>query len=178
MKDIYSKAKQIRIFISDVDGVLTDGKLYIGRAGLEQKSFHIKDGYGLRLLQQNGIQVVLLSGRHSEATATRARELGIEEVNQGIKDKLSFYERLLREKGLRHEQAAYMGDDLMDIPVLLQVGLAATVADGAKEVKEVVDYIAVRKGGEGAVREMSELILMAQGRWNGILRDLGINSIG
>ncbi len=178
MKDLYNKAKQIRLFISDVDGVLTDGKLYIGSAGDEKKSFHIQDGYGLRLLQTNGLQIALLSGRYSEATATRARELGIEEVNQGVKDKLPFYEKLLQDKGLRPEHVAYMGDDLMDIPVLLQVGLSATVADGVKEAKKVVDFITVRKGGEGAVRELAELILRAQGRWHTILKDLGIDPVG
>jgi len=174
MNDFNKKAQQIRLFISDVDGVLTDGKLYIGGPGVEQKCFHIRDGYGLKLLQQKGIQVVLLSGRYSEATASRARELGIIDVNQGIEDKLSFYQQLLQDKGLKHEHVVYIGDDLMDIPVLLRVGLSATVADGAREAKKVVDYVTRRKGGDGAIREMAELILMAQGKWDGIIKDLGI----
>ena len=174
MKRMDEKLKCIRLLILDVDGVLTDGGILINGNGEESKRFHVRDGYGLKLLQRVGISIVLLSGRPSTATSLRAAELGIEEVHQGIHDKLSFYENLLEEKGLKDEQVAFMGDDWIDVPLLLRTGVSATVADAVEEAKDAADYVTERKGGEGAVREFIELILRKQDGWNEIRKSLGL----
>jgi 3-deoxy-D-manno-octulosonate 8-phosphate phosphatase (KDO 8-P phosphatase) len=156
---------KIKLLILDVDGVLTNGIVFLNETGTESKAFHLRDGHGIKLLQKCGIGIVLLSGRYSEATLRRAEELGIKEVYQGIVDKLPLYEKVLRDKGLEDDEVAYMGDDLMDLPLLRRAGFGATVADGIEEAKEVAEYVATKKGGEGAVREVIELILKSQGKW-------------
>jgi 3-deoxy-D-manno-octulosonate 8-phosphate phosphatase (KDO 8-P phosphatase) len=158
--------EKIKLFIVDVDGVLTNGTVLISATGEEFKAFNLRDGHGLKLLQRSGIAIVLLSGRHSEATWRRATELGIEDVYQGVTNKLPLYEKLLSEKGLTDDEVACMGDDLMDLPLLRRAGFAATVADGIEEAKEIAHYVTTRKGGEGAVREVIELILRSQGKWD------------
>jgi 3-deoxy-D-manno-octulosonate 8-phosphate phosphatase (KDO 8-P phosphatase) len=156
---------KIKLLILDVDGVLTNGVVFISATGEESKAFHLRDGHGLKLLQKSGIGIVLLSGRFSEATSRRAAELGIGELYQGITDKLPFYEKLLSERGFKDDQVAYMGDDLMDLPLLRRAGFAATVPDGIQEAREIAHYVTTRKGGQGAVREVIELILKSQGKW-------------
>ena len=165
MKEQIHSLDKIKLLILDVDGVLTNGVVYISSRGEELKAFHLRDGQGLKLLQRAGIGIVLLSGRFSEATARRAEELGIGEVYHGIIGKLPLYERILCEKGLGDEEVAYVGDDLMDLPILRRAGFSATIADGIEEAKDIAHYVTYRKGGEGAVREVVELILRSQGKW-------------
>jgi 3-deoxy-D-manno-octulosonate 8-phosphate phosphatase (KDO 8-P phosphatase) len=157
--------KAIELLVLDVDGVLTDGRVFIHSDGGESKGFNILDGHGIRMWQRAGLKVALLSGRASEATTRRARELEIAYVLQDCKFKLPALEQLLVELGLSLEQAAYVGDDLMDLPIVRRVGLGVAVANAVDELKEQADYVTVRRGGEGAVREVIEYILKGSGRW-------------
>jgi 3-deoxy-D-manno-octulosonate 8-phosphate phosphatase (KDO 8-P phosphatase) len=159
-----ARASRIRLLLLDVDGVLTDGAITYTAEGVEIKSFHIQDGLGLRLLQKGGVEAGLITARHSEMVRRRAAELSLAHVYQGVENKLEVYKRLLTEQGLQPEETAYMGDDWLDLPLLTRVGLAVTVADAAPEVKEIVHYITRRGGGRGAVREVCDLILEAQGK--------------
>jgi len=156
---------EIKILILDVDGVLTDGRISINDRGEETKSFNVKDGYGIRLLLDAGIDVAIITGRQSKSVEHRARDLGINRIYQGIADKKSICIRLLEEKQLTKDQACFIGDDLPDIPILKIVGLPVAVADAVKEVRETARYITEKNGGNGAVREVCELILKAQGAW-------------
>ena len=163
------KAAKIKLLILDVDGVMTDGTIWIDDQGREQKGFHVKDGFGLRSLMNNGIEVAIITGRQSEVVAHRARELGIQEIYQKVPDKrVPFYE-ILGKKGLSEDQACYIGDDLPDLLLLRKVGLSITVADGAEELKEYVDLVTKKKGGHGAVREVCEFILKAQKKWTDVV---------
>ncbi len=159
------KIKPIKLLILDVDGVLTDGKILYNDRGEEIKAFDVKDGHGIKLLMRSGIEVVLITGRESEVVLHRARDLGIEQVHQKVKNKIEVYEKILEEKKLNDRNVGFIGDDLIDMPVLRRVGFSATVLDAIQEVKEVADYTASRKGGEGAVREICELLLKAQNKW-------------
>jgi 3-deoxy-D-manno-octulosonate 8-phosphate phosphatase (KDO 8-P phosphatase) len=159
------RLEKIRLLLLDVDGVLTDGRIIFDNNGIETKAFDVKDGHGLKLLQRVGIRVGLITGRQSEVTRHRARELAIDIVHQGAKDKLLPYRQILAEMGLVDEQVAYVGDDVIDLPVLRRVGFAATVADACEEVKPYVHYVARLPGGRGAVREICDLILKGSGRW-------------
>jgi 3-deoxy-D-manno-octulosonate 8-phosphate phosphatase (KDO 8-P phosphatase) len=159
------RLEKIRLLLLDVDGVLTDGRIIFDNNGIETKAFDVKDGHGLKLLQRVGIRVGLITGRQSEVTRHRARELAIDIVHQGAKDKLLPYRQILTEMGLVDEQVAYVGDDVIDLPVLRRVGFAATVADACEEVKPYVHYVARQPGGRGAVREICDLILKGSGRW-------------
>lgn len=160
-----AKIREVRLLILDVDGVLTDGVIIIDDAGQESKHFDVRDGHGLKMLMRQGVDVALLTGRRSTVVEHRARELGIAEVHQGVLRKLEVLDEILHRRGLPAAAVAYVGDDLVDIPVLRRVGFAATVADAVAEVKEFVDYITVRPGGRGAVRELCELILKTQDKW-------------
>lgn len=157
--------KAIELLVLDVDGVLTDGRVFIHSDGGESKGFNILDGHGIRMWQRAGLKVALLSGRASEATTRRARELEIAYVLQDCKFKLPALQQLLVELGLSLEQAAYVGDDLMDLPIVRRVGLGVAVANAVDELKEQADYVTVRRGGEGAIREVIEYILKGSGRW-------------
>jgi 3-deoxy-D-manno-octulosonate 8-phosphate phosphatase (KDO 8-P phosphatase) len=159
----------IRAVILDVDGVLTDGGITVADDGSETKRFDCHDGAGIMFLLQAGIQVAILSGRQCGAVDRRARELGIRHVRQGAKDKLSAYEDLLRELGLADEAVCCVGDDLADIPVLRRAGLGVAVASARPEVREAADEVTQAPGGRGAVRELAERLLKAQGKWEGIL---------
>jgi 3-deoxy-D-manno-octulosonate 8-phosphate phosphatase (KDO 8-P phosphatase) len=156
---------KIRLLLLDVDGVLTDGRIVFDGNGIETKAFDVKDGHGLKLLQRVGIRVGLITGRQSEVTRHRAEELAIDIVHQGAKNKLIPYRQILAELGLLDEQVAYMGDDVIDLPVLRRVGFAATVADACEEVKPYVHYVTRRAGGRGAVREVCDMVLKGSGRW-------------
>jgi 3-deoxy-D-manno-octulosonate 8-phosphate phosphatase (KDO 8-P phosphatase) len=153
----------------DVDGVLTDGRIWQDSVGREFKTFDVKDGHGIVMAHRARLKTALISGRESESTAQRAKELGIEIVFQKIWNKIEVYERILTEINLAPEQVAYMGDDLIDIPLLRRVGLAVAVADAVDEVKKVAHLVTLRAGGQGAVREVIELILRAQGQWDLLL---------
>jgi len=157
------RARQVRLLLLDVDGVLTDGTITYGTDGIETKSFHTQDGLGLKLLQESGVAAGIITARTSEAVLRRARELGFAHVVQGAADKLAAFEAILRETGLRPPQTAYMGDDLMDLPLLNRVGLATAPANAVVEVLQRVHYTSERSGGFGAVREVCDLILEAQG---------------
>ena len=165
MKDL----SRIRLLISDVDGVLTDGRLIFDAAGVESKEFHVRDGAGLKYWIRAGHRAALLTGRESTVVARRAAELGIDLVEQGATDKLPALGRLLAAAGCAAAETAYLGDDLPDLPVLRAVGFAVAVADATEEVRAAADYVTAARGGWGAVREVVELILKAQGRWDGIM---------
>lgn len=162
MKD---KAAGIKLLFLDVDGVLTDGRITLNENGEEVKTFDVKDGLGLKLLMSDGVEVVIVTGRRSRVVAHRARELGIREVYQGISDKSAVCKRLIAQKGLKKSEVSSMGDDLPDLAMFRESGLRITVADAAREVREQADFITHKRGGYGAVREVSEWILKCRGRW-------------
>jgi 3-deoxy-D-manno-octulosonate 8-phosphate phosphatase (KDO 8-P phosphatase) len=163
MTDAITRARAVRLALFDVDGVLTDGRLYYGPGGEAMKVFNILDGHGLKMLARSGVATGLLSGRQSEATAMRAKELGIAHVILGVDDKIAHFERLLARLGLEASQSAFMGDDLPDIPVLARCGLAVAVANAVPEVKAVAQLVTEAAGGSGAVREFCEFVMRAQG---------------
>lgn len=165
------KIRKIKLVIFDVDGVLTDGTIIYNDEGQEIKVFDVRDGHGIKLLMRTGIQVGIITARESRVVAHRAVNLGIDLVYQGRKDKLSAFEDILKKTSLKPEEAAYMGDDIIDLPVMTRVGLSAAVSDAVEEVKARVDYITKAAGGRGAARELAELILKGQGRWDEILNN-------
>jgi 3-deoxy-D-manno-octulosonate 8-phosphate phosphatase (KDO 8-P phosphatase) len=160
-----NKLQKVRLLILDVDGVMTDGRIVIDDAGLESKQFDVKDGHGLKMLMRCDIDVVLLTGRKSRVVEHRAADLGITEVHQGIHNKLEAFTKILAGRKLAPEETAYVGDDVVDIPLLKRVGFSAAVADAVSEVRQAVDYVTQNSGGKGAVREVCEAILKAQDRW-------------
>jgi len=164
-------AKRVRLLGLDVDGVLTDNGIWIGPAAgerLELKRFDIQDGLGLAILRYTAIEVAWLSGRHSEATALRARELRVPTLIQEDKArKLPAMERLLAEKGIEWDELAYVGDDLPDLPILRRAGLPISVANATREAKEAAQWVTAAAGGQGAVREVVEHLLRARGEWDG-----------
>lgn len=164
MQDILRKAAQIRLVVFDVDGVFTDGSLYFGNDGNEYKAFNIRDGHGIKMLHNHGLNIAIISGRSGTATERRMAELGIQHIYLNIRDKLTTLERLLDELRIETEQVAYVGDDIVDLPVMRRVGLAIAVADADPFVLRHAHWRTERPGGHGAVRDVCELILQAQGR--------------
>jgi 3-deoxy-D-manno-octulosonate 8-phosphate phosphatase (KDO 8-P phosphatase) len=162
---LLSKIRGITLLILDVDGVLTDGRIIIDDAGLESKQFDVRDGHGLKMLMRCGIGVVLLTGRKSRVVDHRAADLEIKEVHQGIWNKREVFDEILRRRKLSPEETAYIGDDVVDIPVLKRVGFGVAVADACPEAIGAADYVTERPGGRGAVREVCDMILKVQGRW-------------
>lgn len=154
----------IRLLLLDVDGVLTDGRIIYDNRGNELKAFDVKDGHGLKSLQRAGLRVGIITGRSSAIVAHRAAELGIDILYQGASRKLDPYQEILRDQNLTDEQVAYVGDDLIDLPLLKRVGFSATVADGVSDIVPFVDYVTKRPGGRGAVREICDLLLKARGK--------------
>lgn len=169
---LQQRAAAIRMLVLDVDGVLTDGRLYFDHAGNEMKAFNSRDGMGLKALQQSGIEVAIITGRTSGAVTKRMAQLNIQHVYQGREDKLDAFTHLLSETGFKTGQVCFVGDDWIDLPVLQQAGLAICVADAEDRVKEKVHWITQRKGGEGAVREICNLILAAQDKEQPILDEI------
>jgi 3-deoxy-D-manno-octulosonate 8-phosphate phosphatase (KDO 8-P phosphatase) len=163
--DLLRRAKRIELVVLDVDGVLTDGGLYYGPKGEAMKRFDVRDGHGIVLGRIVGLRTAILTARRSEMVKVRARELQIDPVIQGDKDKRRGLEKLLRAAGVSPEHAAYMGDDVNDLGPLEVVGLAACPADAASEVERLCQFVASAAGGAGAVRELYEFIIMAQGKW-------------
>ena len=151
--------KNIQLLILDVDGVLTDGKIYLAADGQEIKVFHTLDGHGIKMLLQAGIQVAIITGRDAPATATRAKQLGIQHYYAGVADKIKAFEDLLQKTQIAEKNCAYMGDDLPDLPVLRRVGLSAAPDNAHDLIKKEVALVTQRKGGEGAVRELCDRIL-------------------
>ena len=163
MQDIHKKAASIRLVIFDVDGVLTDGSLYIGDDGQEYKAFHSKDGHGMVMLQQSGVEIAIITGRSSEVVRIRMASLGIQRVYQGKREKLPAYEELKQITGFDDEQIAYVGDDVVDLPVMTRVGFAVAVQDAHTLTKQHAHWVTPSNGGRGAAREVCELIMDAQG---------------
>ncbi len=161
---IAGKARNIRLLLLDVDGVLTDGKIYVMDNGQEFKAFDIHDGQGISLLHRAGIRVGIISGRSSPAVRVRAKELAISEVHEGVSDKLKVYEEILARHGLGDSSVAYVGDDLIDRPILERVGLSVAVANAHAAVQGVVHWVTSKSGGAGAIREVADFILVCQGR--------------
>jgi len=164
-KSLREKLPHIKILIMDVDGVMTDGRIIINDDGRETKNFDVRDGHGIKLVQRYGIEVALLTGRQSEVVKHRANELGITEVHQKIFNKKEVFAQILQKNNLSSGQAAFIGDDIIDIPVLKEAGFSVAVADALDIVKKTADYVTNNKGGRGAVREVCEMLLQAQGRW-------------
>jgi len=160
------KLKKIKLLILDVDGVLTDGRIIFDSNGVESKFFNVKDGHGIKMVQRSGIEVGIISGRESQVVYNRAVELGIGQVYQKSLDKLVPYRQMLEATGLTDEQVAFMGDDVIDIPLLKRVGFAAAPADAVDEVFPFAHFVSRNRGGWGAVREVCDLILKAQGSWD------------
>jgi 3-deoxy-D-manno-octulosonate 8-phosphate phosphatase (KDO 8-P phosphatase) len=169
MLTLLERARKTRLLIMDVDGVLTDGRIIQDGHGHELKVFDVKDGHGIVMAHRAKLRTALISGRESETITRRAEELGIELVFQKIWNKLEVYEKILVDTKLTHDKVAYIGDDLIDIPLLRRVGLAVAVADAVDEVKGAAHLITQRPGGQGAVREVIELILRAQGHWDSLI---------
>jgi 3-deoxy-D-manno-octulosonate 8-phosphate phosphatase (KDO 8-P phosphatase) len=167
-EEIIERAARIKILLLDVDGVLTDGGIVLQPDGEESKVFNVRDGLGIRLLQRAGIEVGFISGRNSRVVARRAEDLGIGLVVQGTLYKLPAYEEIVAKRGLSDRDVAYVGDDIVDIPILRRVGLAVATAGAVPTVASHCQVITDRDGGRGAVREVCELILKAQGRWEEI----------
>jgi 3-deoxy-D-manno-octulosonate 8-phosphate phosphatase (KDO 8-P phosphatase) len=167
--DAAEKAKKVRLFLVDVDGVLTDGGIVYDGGGREIKRFHVRDGHGIKMLQRAGVEVGIITGRTSEVVAFRARELGVSLVRQGTWDKVSAWREILAEKGFLPEETAYVGDDIVDVPLMRQVGFAAAVADAESYVLEAADFVSARPGGQGAVREIIEFVLRSSGAWEKIV---------
>lgn len=164
MDAVVERARAIRLAIFDVDGVMTDGTLFIGAQGEAFKAFNILDGHGVKMLQSAGVAAAIISGRSSEAVARRAVELSIAHVVQGSSDKVAAFEALIAMLDLTAEQCAFVGDDLPDLAVMRRCGLAVAVANAAEPVKSAAHYVTRASGGRGAVREFCELVLRAQGQ--------------
>jgi len=169
--DIDRRAQRIKLLLMDCDGVLTDGRLMLLENGDEQKTFHVRDGQGISLFHQTGLKTGIISGRTSSAVERRARELEINYVRQYVRDKIQAFDEVVAEADVSANECAYIGDDLADIPVMRRVGLAVAVADAAEETKQAAHYVTEQKGGHGAVREVTDIILKAQGRWNELRKE-------
>jgi len=154
-----ARARGIALAIFDVDGVMTDGRIYLGESGEEMKAFNVLDGHGIKMLRESGIEVAILSGRRARCVERRAGELGIKHVIQGAGEKLPVFHALLETLRLKPDQAFYMGDDLVDLPVLMACGLSFTVPDAPAEVRRSVHQVTRRRGGEGAVRDACETLM-------------------
>lgn len=160
---IIEKAKLIRLVIFDVDGVLTDGSLFYGDDGQEYKAFHSRDGHGMNMLQNSGVEIGIITGRTSSVVNHRMKNLNISHIYQGQSDKLPAFESLMEKLDLRPEQIAYVGDDIVDLPIMLRVGLAISVADGHPLAKQHAHWTTSKSGGRGAAREVCEFVMEAQG---------------
>jgi 3-deoxy-D-manno-octulosonate 8-phosphate phosphatase (KDO 8-P phosphatase) len=163
--EVRTRIEKVRLLGLDVDGVMTDGRLYYHDNGTESKAFDVRDGHGIKMLQKVGVEVFLISGRNSPLVEKRAGDLGISEVTQGVHDKVPVLERIASQRGLTLDQIAFVGDDLVDLPVMQRVGLAVTVADASEHLFDKAHYVTLAPGGRGAVREVVELILGVQGLW-------------
>ena len=159
MQDIYERARQIRVAIFDVDGILTDGTLYYGESGEELKVFNVLDGHGMRMLQDEGVALAIISSRSSRCVETRARNFGIELLYQGTHDKLAAFGDLLERCAVAAGACAYVGDDVVDLPVMKRCGLAFSVPDAPAVVRREAHYVTRARGGRGAAREVCEIIL-------------------
>jgi 3-deoxy-D-manno-octulosonate 8-phosphate phosphatase (KDO 8-P phosphatase) len=169
MQEIMERAAAIRLVIFDVDGVLTDGSLYFGDDGQEYKAFNSKDGHGMKMLRKTGVEIGIITARTSRVVVLRMENLGIPHVFQGRQEKLPAYEELKEKLGLNDEQVAYVGDDVVDLPIMRRVGLAIAVNDAHEMVRQHAHWQTSAAGGRGAAREVCELLMEAQGNLRGAL---------
>lgn len=170
MQDILEKASRIKLVIFDVDGVLTDGSLFLSDDGQEYKAFNSKDGFGMRLLQESGIDIGIITGRESTLVRLRMEELGITQIMQGRREKGPALDEMMEKTGLTLDEIAYVGDDVVDLPIMSRVGLSIAVQDARTEVKKHAHWITQSVGGRGAGRDVCELILEAHGKWDDIIK--------
>jgi 3-deoxy-D-manno-octulosonate 8-phosphate phosphatase (KDO 8-P phosphatase) len=173
MSSAAQKAHSVRLMGFDIDGVMTDGRLYFSPAGDEMKAFFTRDGLGLKMLARSGVRLAIITGRDSAIVARRAENLGIDLVLQGVEDKRAAMAELLSREGLSFAEAGYMGDDIVDLAVMSACGFSATVPDGHPLARRQADFVAAAPAGAGAVREVCELILSAQGNWQAALAECG-----
>lgn len=160
--EIQDKAKKIKLLICDIDGVFSDGSVILGNSGEEMKAFNTKDGFGIKALMNAGVEVAVITGRKSTLLENRMKGLGVQHIYQGMEDKILGYTELLKKLNLTHEQVAYIGDDVPDVPVMKLVNLAVSVNDGHPFVKSIANMITTNNGGRGAVRELTDFIIMMQ----------------
>ena len=164
------RLRAVELILADVDGVLTDGGIIFDNQGIETKKFHIRDGFGIRLWRRAGHKFGVLTARTSHIVKVRCAELGVDVVRQGFEDKLPAAQQVVQNLGFDASQVCYIGDDLPDLPVMRFVGVAIAVADAAGEVREAADYVTKLPGGQGAVREVIEVLLKAKMRWDELIR--------
>lgn len=169
-KELIERARRIKLLILDVDGVLTDGRIILDNDGNEIKAFHVRDGHGLKMLQREGIEVAFITGRDSRVVARRAAELGVTEVHQGSKQKTGPFKEVLEKFGVTAEETAYMGDDIVDLPVMVRAGLSVAPADAEEEARKHALLVTRNPAGRGAVREVTDLLLKARGKWDEIIK--------
>ena len=169
-EEVERRAAGVKLLLLDCDGVLTDGRITLVEGGDEQKSFHTRDGHGLVLLHRAGLRSGIISGRTSQLVSMRASDLGIAHVRQGALDKLAAFDELLAEACVGPSEVAFVGDDVVDIPLMLRSVLAVAVADAGRDTRAAAHYVTRLPGGFGAVREVCELILKAQGRWDELMK--------
>jgi 3-deoxy-D-manno-octulosonate 8-phosphate phosphatase (KDO 8-P phosphatase) len=169
MQKIIEKVKKLKLLILDVDGVLTDGRLFFDNNGEEYKCFHARDGHGIKLLRQTGVEVAVISGRKSNSVSLRMKSLGVEHVYQGHENKIAALAEIMKKTSLKPEQVAHIGDDLLDLPVMTRVGLSIAVSDANDAVKDYADWCTKTAGGQGAVREVCDFIMQSQGTFDNIL---------
>jgi 3-deoxy-D-manno-octulosonate 8-phosphate phosphatase (KDO 8-P phosphatase) len=167
--DAFARAAKVRLMIFDVDGILTDGGLHYGPDGEVVKRFNVLDGHGIKLLQASGVATAIVSARKSDTVARRAADLGILHLRQGVHDKRAVFEQLLAQTGIEASACGFIGDDVIDLPVLLRAGFAASVPGGHPEVRARVHYVTQAAGGHGAVRELCDFLLRAQGNYEAAL---------
>ena len=167
---VAQRAAGIKLLVLDIDGVLTDGRLIIGPGGAESKNFNVRDGLGIKTMEHLGIPTALISGRSSEVNRKRAADLGIKDVYEGILHKAPAFEKVCRDNGLELKEAAFMGDDLIDLPAMQLAGLALAPADAILEAKEAAHWVCSAKGGHGAVREACDLLLKSKGLWQDAIK--------
>ncbi|MGL5360809.1 MAG: 3-deoxy-manno-octulosonate-8-phosphatase KdsC [Shewanella sp.] len=163
--EVWQKAQRIKLLICDVDGVFSDGRIYLSNGGEELKAFHTRDGYGVRSLLTSGFNLAVITGRQSKIVENRMTALGVTHIYQGIDNKFEPYEALLALYNVTPEEVAYIGDDIVDLPVMQAVGLSVCVADGHPYVRQQADFVTELKGGHGALRELADLLLLSQNKF-------------
>jgi 3-deoxy-D-manno-octulosonate 8-phosphate phosphatase (KDO 8-P phosphatase) len=168
--EVRARVERVKLLVLDVDGVLTDGRLFYHDDGTESKTFDVRDGHGIKMLGSADIETAIISGRSCPSVDKRAADLGIKAAVQGVKDKVPILEKLLSKRGLEPGEAAFVGDDVVDLPVMNRVGLAIAVADASEYLFDAAHYVTLAPGGRGAVREVAELILGVQGLWSKVSR--------
>lgn len=164
--NLKEKLDKIKLLILDLDGVFTDGNIILNEDGSESKRFNLHDGHGIKMLLRTGVKAAIISGREARVTQIRAEQVGIELLYQGQKKKLPAFEKILDDLSLNNEQVAYIGDDLLDLPLVKRAGFGVAVANAVDELKEAADYITKKAGGDGAVREVIDLIMKTTGTWD------------